>query len=398
MITTTIVEATATTQNQLVDYVLLLQEPEQSNRIGTTSNHNNNTIVHRPQLQDPYGAVLWPAAQAVTSYILSHFSSSNSSTGALDLLFRPTTPHNHPLPTTENAFVATHNTTTTINTAIATTKTQRTQIIELGCGTGLISLSLLHQAIEFIQNQQPSPSPSPSLDTTSTTAAVYYDTSIIATDYEIVPLQLVQYAATTLNPHHMHDLDVTTSTFASSGVLKTISSNIDNYTTPLMTYNYNHHKVTFQTQLFDICDMSQPIPMTLHDNDDQILIVVADILYDQSTALALAQRIIQIRSARTNTNNIHIIVGDSPGRLGRPIFLNELQRHYDHLNNAGDDHDSSVTTTTTKHHHNMTFMKTTLMMGQTITTPRNELICGPTSTTIGRPDDPKHIDIDILHI
>ena len=94
VITTTIVEATAVTQNQLVDRVLQSDTVNNTNDDSITINSNSNTA--RP-LQDPYGAVLWPAAHAVTSYILSHYSRrrrrnishNNTTIGnvGLDLLF-----------------------------------------------------------------------------------------------------------------------------------------------------------------------------------------------------------------------------------------------------------------------------------------------------------------------
>jgi hypothetical protein len=54
-------------------------------------------------------------------------------------------------------------------------------------------------------------------------------------------------------------------------------------------------------------------------------------MYDTTTAMALAKRIGQIMAVQQQQEqyqitNITIIIGDSPGRIGRPIFIQELQR------------------------------------------------------------------------
>ena len=63
------------------------------------------------------------------------------------------------------------------------------------------------------------------------------------------------------------------------------------------------------TQLFDVADHSAPLP-------PGELVLIADLLYDKATARALAKRVDEAyrRGAR-------VIVGDSPGRPGRETFL-----------------------------------------------------------------------------
>ena len=457
--TTTIVEATASTQNQLVDYVLFEEQPSSSsdttmgishesrnsnisNSNSNSRNQNNNNDEQRPRIQDPYGAVLWPAAQAVTSYLLSYSSRRNCSTSNsrshsgnrsrgrfLELLWNG-----------NNAYDDQHHhyrrrPKTKLSTTSTTTTIQRTQIIELGCGTGLISLSLYRQAMDWIQNQSSPPNVEndDDISNTSTTAStttnrhiIMYDISIVATDYEMVPLQLVQYAAQTyIHHHHLDDDDDcddnnhllnNNSSTSPNNNNTALTSPVQPPNTTCSTYRYNNHTVSLQTQLFDVCNMSQPLPirtLVVPENDDdddddddddndtnihiqnQILIVVADLLYEKVTALALAQRILHIRNTYKN-ENIQIIIGDSPGRIGRPVFLEELQKqHWKDDTTANNNNNNNNATTTTVH---AAFMKTTMVLGQTMTTPRNELICGPTSKSISSTNDPKSIEIDILHI
>ncbi len=362
-ITTTIVEATASTQNQLVDYVLQdeqvgevkedkREEGSPQLRIPNEETEESRPLP-RPSIQDPYGAVLWPAAQAVTSYLLSHYTSSGRS-GLLDVLF--------------------HGGSGVPRTITQQQGRRRTHIIELGCGTGLISLSLYHQAIQFLKQPPPPLSCMPESE---------YEITIRATDYEMVPLQLVQYAAQ-MYPHPDEDDDDGHTNRSGSTVSGT---NLTNHHVSRRTFTDGPHRVTLQTQWFDVCDMS--LELSWPDDTDQVLIVVADLLYDTTTALALAQRIVSWLDARHETN-VQIIIGDSPGRIGRPTFLQELQRHGYYTSS----HDSSD-------HHDMvppnhsSFVTKTVVMGQPVTTPRNELICGPTS--VSRSSDPQPLEIDIFH-
>jgi 2-polyprenyl-3-methyl-5-hydroxy-6-metoxy-1,4-benzoquinol methylase len=107
----TILEATAKSQSELVDMALALNEDE---------------LMSRNQLEagDPYGAVLWPAASAVSNYLLTECGSLEGKT-----------------------------------------------ILELGTGTGLVSI----------------------------VASLGGAAKVIATDYEPIPLRLLEYAHAHLN-------------------------------------------------------------------------------------------------------------------------------------------------------------------------------------------------------
>lgn len=129
---------------------------------------------------------------------------------------------------------------------------------------------------------------------------------IIATDYESVPLKLTAYAAKKLNGNSL----------------------------------------TIETSLLDMCDESIPLPPA-------DIVVAADVMYEPITGTAVAHRTVEAlrRGSR-------VLVGDSPGRAGRPAFLVELSR-------LGVHHDG--------------FMDT---VGRTCSGPRHELICGKDSTSI----------------
>ena len=182
----TIFEASATAQDRLVDWALL------------DDDNNSDTTL----LQDPYGAVLWPAASAVATYCLTHVASAAS------------------------------------------------VVLELGCGTGLVSLALASLA------QPPT-------------------TTVLATDYEPLPLQLLQYAAQQAN------------------------------LTPFV----------LQTQPFDLTHTTARLPPIAPQ-----LVVAADVLYDAATAVALAHRVVE---ALTQEPGATVILGDSPGR---PVFDRTLAR------------------------------------------------------------------------
>jgi predicted nicotinamide N-methyase len=173
--TVTVVEVTAESQEKLVDIAL-----EDANR------------------EDPYGAVLWPAARAVADRLLTCY----------DL--------------------------------------QGTTILEIGAGTGLVSLAALLGGAR----------------------------KVLATDYQELPLELLQYSARFLNPH------------------------IDDS--------------CLNMQLFDITS-HEHLPIA-------DIMVAADVLYDPRTGIQLARRVVEALE-----NNMKVLIGDSPGRGGRNAFLEELE-------------------------------------------------------------------------
>lgn len=164
-------------------------------------------------------------------------------------------------------------------------------VLELGTGTGLVALA----------------------------AALGGAKSVLATDYEAVPLRLLRYAARNLNKLPM-EIDY---------------------------------------EILDICNDQIPLPYA-H------IVVAADIMYEPETGRAMARRAVEALRAGSR-----VVVGDSPGRAGRPAFLDELKR-------------LGV---------NATFVDT---IGSTLTGARHELICGKTSKTVSK--DPEELVVAILDL
>ncbi len=175
---------------------------------------------------------------------------------------------------------------------------QKPTLLELGTGTGLVALAA--------------------------SASNKY-ASILATDYETVPLKLLD-AAYKLN------------------------QNNDGATTSVVT------------SLFDICNLSMPLPPA-------DIVCAADILYEKSTGIALAKRVIEALERGSR-----VVIGCSPGRPGRPAFLDELQR----LNS------------------NMKDVNFVDVEGTTCTGERNSLICGEGSTSIS--DEPEVLLVAMMDL
>ena len=190
-----VLEATAEAQEHLVN--LALEEEEED---------KNHPTINSAKLKagDPYGAVLWPAAYAVAAHIL--------------------------------------------NNDLYKSSLSNTTVLELGAGTGLVSLALSLAGAK----------------------------KVIATDYEAIPLQLLEYAAKNLNPL------------------------------------CNHQQL--ECQNLDMTDYDTPLPPA-------DLVVMADIMYMPATGVAAAQRAVEALGRGSR-----VLVGDSPGRPGRVSFLEELQR------------------------------------------------------------------------
>jgi len=237
----TILEATANSQDHLVDMALALDEKEFD---GT----------NKLQAGDPYGAVLWPAASSISNYLLNNCTSSSK------MEDRP------PL--------------------------DGISILELGTGTGLVSLAASRGGA----------------------------CRVIATDYEQLPLDLLDYAQKTLN----------------NGI------------------------TSIETAYLDLCDSRTSLPPA-------DIVVAADIMYEPKTGRAMAQR-----SYEALQRGSRVLVGDSPGRAGRPDFLEELDR-------------LGI--------HDAVFHDT---VGQTCSGPRNDLICGKESTSVSTV--PKPLEVAIMDL
>ena len=216
--------------------------------------------------EDPYGSVLWPATLSVSNHI-THDSFWKSDSDNNDQ------------------------------------QQNKPTLLELGTGTGLVALAA--------------------------SASNKY-ASILATDYESVPLKLLD-AAYKLNQNDGDD-----------GIIPT--------TTPV------------ETSLFDICNLSVPLPPA-------DIVCAADILYEKSTGIALAKRTIEALERGSR-----VVIGCSPGRPGRPAFLEELQR----LNS------------------NMKDVNFVDVEGTTCTGERNSLICGKGSTSIS--DEPEVLLVALMDL
>ena len=236
--TVTVLEATADAQEALVDEVLLLED------------ERDETTEIRIKEGDPYGSVLWPAAWAVANFMLT--------------------------------------------TAEIRDNLSSTSVLELGTGTGLVSIALAMAGTQ----------------------------RIVATDYEPLALKLTEYAA----------------------------NNLGNSKQPL----------PIETGLFDLCDLEKPLP------SDVDIVVAADIMYEPKTGAAMAHRV-----AEALQNGCQVIVGDSPGRAGRPAFLETLKE----LGIRGEFQDAT---------------------GKTCSGPRHDLICGKGSTSVS--ETPQNLQVAIMHL
>lgn len=168
--------------------------------------------------------------------------------------------------------------------------------LEVGAGTGLVSM-----AVARCRNSRV--------------------TSVLATDYEAIPLELLKYADAKLN---------------------------------------SKTKVQIETGLFDLCDESTALPQA-------DLVVAADIMYEPKTGRAMARRAIEALQRGSR-----VLVGDSPGRAGRPAFLATLK-------------ESGVV--------NAEFVET---VGRTCIGPRHDLICGKESLSVS--EMPQELAVAILDL
>mmetsp|Transcript_45156 Transcript_45156/g.109935 ORF Transcript_45156/g.109935 Transcript_45156/m.109935 type:complete len:489 (-) Transcript_45156:1073-2539(-) len=252
--TVTVLEATAESQEELVDEVLLLEDE--------LPNNNEDGGKRRIENGDPYGAVLWPASWAVAKYLLSEEEENKQWS------------------------VRNHDTISTSVAAFAAAAAAKRgsillsdlHVVEIGTGTGLVSLALAKAGTQ----------------------------RIVATDYEPLPLKLVSYAAAECDNDELQQ--------------------------QLQQEQEVSKMSRIETRLFDICDFDSPIPTlstsqsssterkTSDTSNTNRLVVAADIMYEPVTGRAMARRVHEaLRSGA------RVVVGDSPGRAGRAAFLEELQ-------------------------------------------------------------------------
>lgn len=251
--TVVVLEATADAQEELVDECLELEEEK---------NEGDGTQKMRIAEGDPYGAVLWPAAWAVSNYLLSEPDLRDNLSSL--------------------------------------------SILELGTGTGLVSIA----------------------------AAMGGAKRVLATDYEPLALELTRYAADNIKSNSNNNKD----------------------DVPLSK--------RIETQLLDLCALEeQPLPISGID-----IVIASDIMYEPKTGIAMAHRAVEALR-----QNCRVIVGDSPGRPGRPAFLKTLRE-------LGVD-------------ESVDFEET---IGKTCSGPRHDLICGKDSTSVS--ETPQNLSVALLDL
>jgi predicted nicotinamide N-methyase len=249
-----ILEATADSQNDLVEMACATEEEMLES--------GKEQIV---KSSDPYGAVLWPAASAVSDYLLTTVAENRPSNSLEGLT-----------------------------------------ILELGTGTGLCAIA----------------------------AALGGASKIMATDYEPVPLKLLEFAASHVNVKPFeHDSE--------DGIKLKLSR--------------------IETSLFDICS-NDPLPKA-------DVMIAADIMYEPVTGIAAAVRTVEALKAGSR-----VIIGCSPGRPGRPHYVSKLKELLPNLDEEFQD-----------------------VEGRTCSGPRNDLICGEGSSSISVEPKPLAVAlIDLL--
>lgn len=152
-------------------------------------------------------------------------------------------------------------------------------------------------------------------------AAALGGAHVLATDYEPLPLVLTQYAART----------------------------------------FHGKTLQIETKLLDMCDYDTPLPKA-------DIVVAADIMYEPKTGVAMAHRVVE--ALRQGSR---VIVGDSPGRPGRPAFVETLS-------SLGVSNEAK-------------FIET---IGRTCSGPRHELICGQGSTSVSQ--TPKDLTVALMDV
>lgn len=182
-------------------------------------------------------------------------------------------------------------------------------VLELGTGTGLCSM----------------------------TAAMLGASRVMASDYEELPLKLLDYAANNL--------------MSKSKCQNEISPNQD----------ISKRMSKIETFTFDICDHDKPLPLS-------DVVIAADIMYEPKTGIATA-----LRTAEALKAGSRVIIGCSPGRPGKPKFKETLKNLLPEIDT------------------NFKYIK-----GRSCLGPRNELICGRNSESAS--DTFRDLDVALLDL
>jgi len=157
----------------------------------------------------------------------------------------------------------------------------------------------------------------------------------MATDYEEVPLRLLEFAVEHVNCG-------TDSGELGSGLRRSKLASIE-------------------TGLFDICKLEVPLPKA-------DIVIAADIMYEPMTGIAAAIRAVEALKAGSR-----VIIGCSPGRPGRPYFTDKLKELLPGINTEFKE-----------------------VEGRTCSGPRNELICGEHSNSVS--PEPKPLNVALIDL
>jgi predicted nicotinamide N-methyase len=180
-------------------------------------------------------------------------------------------------------------------------------VLELGTGTGLCAIA----------------------------AALGGASKVLATDYEEIPLRLLEYAVQHVNNFKGGD----------KGKEEDRRSKLS----------------VIETGFFDICNHDVSLPIA-------DVVIAADIMYEPKTGIAAAIRTVEALKAGSR-----VIIGCSPGRPGRPYYSEKLKELLPGINTE--------------------FQQ---VQGRTCSGPRNDLICGANSTSIS--SEPKPLTVALIDL
>jgi len=153
-------------------------------------------------------------------------------------------------------------------------------------------------------------------------AAALGGATVVATDYEPLALALTKYSAQML---------------------------------------HGERRLQIETRVLDMCDYDTPLPKA-------DIVVAADIMYEPKTGAAIAHRAVEALKQGSR-----VIIGDSPGRPGRPAFLETLQ-------SLGVSNEARFVDA----------------VGRTCSGPRHDMICGEGSTSVSQ--TPKDLSVALMDL